>query len=222
MSFVYWLHLPEHVDISKDGYIGVTSKTPEIRFKEHVATSKWSNYILAKAIRKYGDRIIVTTLIEGDTDYCYFIENKLRKQDRQGWNTVKGGGNPPLFNKPHTEEAKKKISEASKLSANSPNNLAFRASQRGVKRSESSRQKMKEKAKGRLSWETSRANRELWKNAGNIFEVYSENNFPGYKALEKLLGLPKNCLAAMHSKFKKQNWNPFSDPRWTDWLLSIK
>ena len=81
---------------------------------------------------------------------------------------------------------------------------------------------MQEKAKGRLPWETSRANKELWKRAGEFYEVYSDNGNPGNKMLEKLLDLPKNCLMVIHSKFKKQNWIPNADPLWTDWLLSTK
>ena len=47
--------------IYNEGYVGITNKTPEIRFNEHKKLAlKGSPYTISKAIRKYGDKIILT------------------------------------------------------------------------------------------------------------------------------------------------------------------
>jgi hypothetical protein len=198
LSCVYWIHLESHSNISKEGYIGVTSKEPEERLK-------------------HGDKVIVTTLLKGLDDYCYLIEQRLRPSERIGWNTVPGGGKPPVKNTPHTAEAKKKISEASRRTSQSPAKLAHYASRVGKKRSEETLAKITKKAQGRLPWKTSRANKVIWLNADKFFEVFKET---GMKAMsmEKLLDLKPSTLGALYKKFIAKNWNPKTDPLWLGWV----
>ena len=44
MAEVYWIRKEDHIDVFTQGYVGVTSKTAQERFKEHVkvANSKAS------------------------------------------------------------------------------------------------------------------------------------------------------------------------------------
>ncbi len=110
---VYWISIPEHTDMFSQGYIGITTRDVRVRFSEHKATAKSGRAILSKAIGKYKDKINIQVILVSSEDYCKDIEKKLRPTERIGWNTVSGGGKPPLFRE-HSEESKKKIGVASK------------------------------------------------------------------------------------------------------------
>ena len=180
---VYWIHLPEHSDIFKEGYVGIT-KNIEKRINDHKKYSK--NYHLKNAFKKH-DNMIVTVVFEGNRNDCYMIENLLRNVDKIGWNIAKGGlflsklakkaqiekikgvaltqehknnisiglkqSNHPLHGSFHTEESKKKMSDSHK---NKPSNF------KGLKMSEESRKKISETRKNNPKV------RELSSNAGKI------------------------------------------------------
>ena len=115
MAFVYWLRLPEHTDPKKQGYVGVTSRTVEFRFKRHVFEAERGDarcVHLARALNKHGkDRIIRQTLCEADFDYCLDVERKLRPAPGLGWN-VGAGGRAPALGRKVSEETRTKLSEA--------------------------------------------------------------------------------------------------------------
>lgn len=100
-SYLYWIHTEEHSDFTKEGYIGVTTRTPEIRFNQHITAHKlWKDRgsgkdgisVLRRAISKYGkDRLILTTLAIGNKDDVYLWEENARPSPCIGWNIVKGG-----------------------------------------------------------------------------------------------------------------------------------
>ena len=78
-------------------YIGFDSNWPR-RKLEHKSHSKdnCETQILHKAIKKYGwDNLIKEVVLIADEVYCLDIENKLRPNDKIGWNIVMGGGKPP-------------------------------------------------------------------------------------------------------------------------------
>lgn len=120
MACVYWIRLPEHTDILTEGYIGVTSKSPEIRLKGHLKDCKRTDrnpYRIQNVLKKYKDVIIVDTLLIADIQYCYDIEQKLRPSKKIGWNTAAGGRDALLLrdrNAKHTEESKAKMSVVQK------------------------------------------------------------------------------------------------------------
>jgi len=90
---VYWLHLPEHVDMFTEGYVGVSIDLGK-RYNAHKNTKE--NQHLYYAIKKYGfDNIIKQVLLVSEKSYCLDIERKLRPANNIGWNIVAGGGNPP-------------------------------------------------------------------------------------------------------------------------------
>lgn len=112
LAFVYWLRAAHHTNVLEEGYVGYTSKTVDGRFKEHIKAAKsktQKKHIVHKAIIKYEDNLIVTTLIEGSEEYCLLMEERLRPTDFIGWNQVKGGNKPPscLGKKQSPEHAKK-------------------------------------------------------------------------------------------------------------------
>ena len=81
MAVVYWVHLPEHVDIFKDGYVGVTENLKN-RFRSHKFKFK-----------EYTNSLIKDVILISNIDYCYLIEQKLRPNRNIGWNKSIGGKN---------------------------------------------------------------------------------------------------------------------------------
>jgi predicted GIY-YIG superfamily endonuclease len=106
---VYWIHHPEHTDMFTQGYVGITNNTKK-RFEGH--KNRPANAHLKHAIKKYGwDNLLKTVILVADETYCLMIETKLRAENKIGWNLVKGGGMPPIFNKSgwkHTKESNEK------------------------------------------------------------------------------------------------------------------
>jgi hypothetical protein len=67
-----------------------------------------ARYPFCRAIRKHGDRIIVTTLVVGNEQYCLDLEYKLRPSEGIGWN-IAVGGLAPMLGRKHSDETRKKI-----------------------------------------------------------------------------------------------------------------
>lgn len=126
MSYnVYWLKLPEHTDMFSQGYVGITNSTKD-RFESH--KNRTQNKHLKNAIDKYGwDNLIKEVVLVSDKSYCLMIEKILRPLKNIGWNIIEGGGMPPKTlkgcnkgkpswnkGKPHSEETRKKLSNALK------------------------------------------------------------------------------------------------------------
>lgn len=91
MCYLYWIHLPEHTNIMTQGYIGV-SNAPKRRLWEHHNITE--NPHLQNAFNKYNN-IKFSILLQGDEDYCYIMEEKIRPDIKIGWNINKGGACPP-------------------------------------------------------------------------------------------------------------------------------
>lgn len=111
-SVVYWIRKKEHTDMTCEGYIGVSCQNKK-RWKDHQLS--YENKHLGNAIKKYGwENLIKEILIIASSDYCLFVENKLRPKANVGWNIAAGGGKPPLtkwnLGKRMSEETKQKIS----------------------------------------------------------------------------------------------------------------
>jgi hypothetical protein len=79
MAVVYWLHLPEHTDMFKDGYVGVASDfRKRMRSHKHRLKHIWAN-------------VIAEIVVIADSAYCLLIEQKLRPSYNIGWNKAIGG-----------------------------------------------------------------------------------------------------------------------------------
>lgn len=113
---LYWIRHPDHTDIFRHGYVGVSNNLKK-RWSAH--SSQTQNNHLRNAINKYGwNALVKETVIIGDKDYCLEMELKLRPEDKIGWNIVKGGGLPPSATGrklgPMPEATKLKLSIAKK------------------------------------------------------------------------------------------------------------
>lgn len=148
MAFVYWIHLPEHTDMFSEGYIGFTSKTVQSRYAQHLydASTKDNKSILHKAILKYGDALVVDTLVDCESDYGLELEKQLRPHPRIGWNLITGGrGGSRGHN--CTEETRKKMSESHKGKVATE---ATRAKLRALRHSDETRKKISDAHKGKV------------------------------------------------------------------------
>jgi len=92
MYTVYWIKSSEHQDPFKEGYVGITSKQVEERFKEHKHNNK--NKHLKNRCRKEDVEIVklVGNLNENEAKK---IETEYRPSENIGWNINKGGDIPP-------------------------------------------------------------------------------------------------------------------------------
>ncbi|WP_143393252.1 NUMOD3 domain-containing DNA-binding protein [Fimbriiglobus ruber] len=112
MACVYWIHLAEHTNIITQGYIGFSSTTAKERWQHHKYDSKKSrkrSYPLYRALRKHGEKIIVSTLLVGSSEYCLEIEAQLRDKPNTGWNLAVGGG-ATMLGCTHSADTRNKIS----------------------------------------------------------------------------------------------------------------
>ena len=99
MAHIYWIKLEDHKDMTEEGYIGVSANIDR-RFKDHLREMKnggHTNPILNNVFEKYGeDKIKMQLVLEGEEDYCYLMEQKLRPEKDIGWNIAIGGSKPPV------------------------------------------------------------------------------------------------------------------------------
>lgn len=134
------------------GYIGFTSKTVEKRMASHykaVNRKDQEHYTFYRALKKYSDKLVVTTLVEGSDEYCLEIERKLRPEPDIAWNISCGGGAPMLGRK-HSEEGKQRIAEGGKGRVMSDfNKQQLSKANKGKIVSEETRKKQSEYARNR-------------------------------------------------------------------------
>lgn len=115
---VYWIHHPEHLDMSKQGYVGVT-KSFNDRMRGHRTLKK--KMPVTDAIKTYGWDTLKKTIIRSDLtlEQALALEAELRPTQRIGWNLQKGGEigvEPEWYKDPINKAAhSKRTSEATKL-----------------------------------------------------------------------------------------------------------
>ena len=206
MSFIYWIRHKSHTDIFSEGYVGFTSKTVEFRYCQHrymADTGHMSN--LCNALRKYGDEIIVETVLEGDSEYCLNVEYKLRSMPKTGWNAGIGGQHT-MAGYAHSDATKEKMSNASPIKGKRLDQdfVLVRAQKRkalGLKHSDAARQKL---SAARLNlnlspWENPAANLDVWAQAEKVHDFYVKN-IGGQYIAEKAFGLARDKLKKLFLK----------------------
>lgn len=94
-SIVYWIHKPEHTDITKQGYVGITNRMACDRWTDHKSASRRKEdggcEVINRAIRKHNDLVYEVVLVADTREYCERIEAMLRPTNRIGWNIARGG-----------------------------------------------------------------------------------------------------------------------------------
>lgn len=225
MAFVYWIHLATHTNMLSDGYIGFTSVDVKTRFSshKHEARSGNSRHLYA-AMRKYGDDIICSTLVEGDVEYCLLLENRLRSIGNIGWNHGVGGTAPSLGISP-TQEVRGKISKTKRASTSTVSESTRKLLSelgKGREFSDVSREKMSLKAKARKkrdSWNVPRADKQIWIKADEIYKVYLLE--PNKTKASRILSCEFCKLISIFDKFKS-GWIPLEDPSWVYFKSNFK
>lgn len=219
MAFVYWIRHKDHTDIFSEGYIGVTTRSVATRYRKHLdSVNLGSAFTVHNAIRKYGEEIVVQTLLEASDEYCYEIENKLRPLGVIGWNLAVGGTTAGMLGRTHTEETRQKLSEINK-----GKKLSEETVRRMSERVPTERQ-MAALAAGRKlpsysapKWLNPFANKDIWLRAIEIFNIYSEKPC-GQRVLSKKLNIKSpDSLKVMLTLFKN-NWNPSLDSEYLNWI----
>lgn len=233
--YLYWIRLPQHIDIYSEGYIGVTGVSVGARFKRHVSSAnradiKKGSRILVNALIKHGHAgMIVDTLVIGDRDYIYNLEHKLRPVERVGWNTVAGGAQSPAMN----SSVKKKIGDSNKgkvRSSECKKLLSERLKGRVV--SEQTRQRMSVARTGKKinrrpikPWNHNRASEEsilIWSNADALYAQWLYYDKPKAIAFCSKLQVPiKKSIRTMVDMFIS-GWVPRQDLEWEKRFAILK
>ncbi len=140
MEDVYSVYLV-HNNVNGKSYVGVTKKSPEMRLFEHYK----SGYALTDAIKKYGKENFSLSVIESNLNRTqaydrekYWIHYHQSTTDKNGYNMTLGGDGIILIEQ--TKESRKKKSEATK-----ENHRKKIVGMYGKKRTEESKQMMREK-----------------------------------------------------------------------------
>lgn len=236
---VYWAHLPEHRDILKEGYVGVTKNTLSKREAQHRLAAKTGDFIFHKAIRKYGESIVFSVVLISSMDRCLSVEKGLRPNPYTGWNMAAGGNTPTYTSprKPLSEDVKRKISEsqsnnrdffaeqARRVHTGRKRSAATRkkisTSLTGRKHSEDSKRKMSERRSERLMWESSNSDKMLWLQADVLFDVWLSNGKCGRKTLASLTNFTIYQLTVIQKNFR-DGWNPLEDVDWINFKQTHK
>ena len=132
-------------------YIGVTSKTSDERFQNHLDNARWNRPgALSSAIRKYGkdDFYVQLLLVVSSMDEAFFYERKIIEAygtlSPGGYNLTPGGDGVPM-----TEEIRRAISETKKSRPPTEALLAAYSKRKGRKLSPDHIEKVASKARGR-------------------------------------------------------------------------
>ena len=230
MAFVYWIRLPEHTDMFTQGYIGVTKRSVERRYSEHLRdTRRWKTK-LYNAMLKYEEKVFVQTLVECDIDYAYALEEKLRPQENIGWNTAQGGQlkflalaprerspeyrrkiSDSLKNQVWRDESRQKLSQSLKLFyKENPMPPKGPANPESIAK--------RERTRFKTSWGK---NPSIWQDAHLMWYWMLDN--PGIKVYKaaKILGFFAQPLRVVFRQMKA-GWNPSEDVDWIEWCKTIK
>ena len=204
LSWVYWVHLPEHTDMTKQGYVGITSLGVSKRFAAHVRSSRSSKNptVFKRAIIKYSDKLVVTTVFEGSREQCLMLEYLLRPAENIGWNLAIGGV-APCAGKPLSEDHKQKLIAANTGRKHTKEQL------------DRNRSNGKKQMTFELPWQHPYSNKHAWFKADVLYDMWLKNPKIGRRSAGKILEISPESLLKVLSKIK-DGWNPFDD---RDWVL---
>lgn len=229
---VYWAHLPEHTDITVEGYVGITKTSLQKRMWQHKHNAKKrenspKRTVFDRAIAKHGyDNVVFDTVCICDKNYALYLEHALRPEMLIGWNIAKGGDEGGRFKGyKHTEEAKRKIAEAGKgrqMSAEGRAKLSLlRRTTKPPPFSQERRDAVGERIRKDVAlkgpWAHRNAKSLAWKVLDKIFDIWS----CGIKSpaeIRRQVGLPEREELAKSLAYIEKCGDPRQDARWIDWM----
>lgn len=200
------------------GYIGVTSRTAEERFRGHLTYAKserGKSCVISNVLNKYGrEGVVVETLVICDTDYAYDLEYKLRPETRIGWNLAAGGyvsGNYGGYKL--SDATRERMSKAKKGIKHSPEAIAkMSAAQKGIPRGPLCKDIVRKRELTRF-YNNFYKYPDTWGKADLYYPDFLEGLSPHYAC--KKHGLKNNQLGSLFGYFRK-GWNPCEDSRWIE------
>lgn len=219
-----------------EGYVGVSVKGAHVRFREHrSATKNGSTLPVHNFMRKYGETIVVTTVVNAPIEYCYEVEQKLRPNPNIGYNVSAGGESTNLGSR-RTEECKAKMSAdriGKKPTSEASENVRKANKAKVFNHTDEAKVKISEavKARGGFSknardaatavnklkepWDNPFADKSVWLEACRIYKELQDNPDQTPWFLSKTVGIAHSKLNVIHKKIKA-GWNPSLD---TEWLI---
>lgn len=90
MAVIYWIHLEEHSDHIKEGYIGVTLDLRR-RLHRHILAAQQGKKNHLEFRNALLSKFKVEIIFSGSSEECYRREKELRPIYGVGWNLVPGG-----------------------------------------------------------------------------------------------------------------------------------
>jgi len=204
LAYVYWIHLPTHTDILTQGYVGVTSLSVKDRYTRHLsaANSKGITRII-NAIKSHKDILVCDTLISGDIDYCYYMENTLRSSEKIGWNLATGG----KYTREGCENTPDHILKVSKKNT---------GKKRTSKCNEENRKRGVLQYSFEFPWQHPYSNKDAWKSSLIIYPFVVEQGM-GRRSIGRMLNIGSDSVMKVINKIKS-GWNPSEDTAYMSWL----
>lgn len=145
MAILYWVHLPEHTDITSSGYVGITVRTLSQRWSSHKTAAKTESkqhLPIVRAINKYGhENLVIESLVEGSEEYVALIENKLRPSCGIGWNCAVGGQATGVGRKHSPESIAKRVAKVKGIKRSAETKLKQSLASKGKPKSPEHRRK---------------------------------------------------------------------------------
>jgi hypothetical protein len=193
VGYLYWIRLPEHTDITTQGYIGITGQTVTKRFNQHRNSARRSKARKKSEFKQAlinGTELIVETLVISDYAYIKNLERLLRPESNIGWNKAFGGAS---------------VAESLQFS---------RESQKQAMRDHW--KEFDHPFKFQKPWRFSQAknNRHLWEKAPEIIEMIKSGIGDSY--ISKTFGekARSTTVRTIRELYLKHEWNPLTDPEY--------
>jgi len=217
---VYWIHKKDATDVTKSGYVGVSTQV-EKRFASHKNKESGTNKYLARAIEKYGwDNLVKDILVIAEKDYCLGVENKLRPKEKIGWNLAAGGGYPPIITgkrpnlcrRPAWNKGKKNVFSKGTIEKMRQAALGREPANKGKTHTEEVRKKMSLARKGKPSHRKGvKVSREIVEKIANKIRGRVQSPEEREKRSKALKGIPKKPRTQEHknnlgAKIKGRKW----------------
>jgi hypothetical protein len=96
LCYVYWIHLPEHTNITTQGYVGATKANIKERWSAH---KRWVKQPLTQGSERLyaalnSDNELIYEVVFTTYNYqeCLDLEAMYRPERHIGWNKARGGG----------------------------------------------------------------------------------------------------------------------------------